>query len=1224
LLSLACILLSDVLHFQTYWIEQAQIDTSGPAAKVPLAGQPVLLMFTVHDHTAKDGDEFLGRVVLPQIRVGQNVDQWFVLQTLEGKELRGPSGKSSGLRVQIMYGRSGELERIGDPNITPYSLPVSVPIAEPSAEPSLPPPPAFGAEGNLGQEKDSWKRPSTPQILQAFAGTQFAFYVEVVEAKNLVMPGGGAIAAPHVCVSLLHDSQSVEQQHLLQIDHFLQDQESDERFLQFPPQHKSQSVPGGMHPMWNDSFTLKDAQPGIKTILDLKSRQQLSTSSQFVPLAGQTVLLLCTVHDQSPNGTVMCGRLVIPQVRSGQNVDQWFVLLDRDGRHVKNAQDEDATIRLRFAYGTVKEQNPDLPPGWERKTDETSGKTFYVNHDLKTFSWVPPPISGTSGRPAVPANLPKAPQSQHARSPPRSGPLSAPEVVAPPPYPGNMQPEPDATALKTSPPLHSITPHTAATGANASASGTPPQSHSMAPITHSQGNTHKVHVVVNAGKDLPRMDHLSLSNAYVCVSVIGDAEGIDEHTHARLQHDVSKNKLRAGLRSSALKFPPLHRTKTVNRSLNPAWQDSIDLVDGYLDIAAITLMQNKNTSAEVNRVPMKGTPVLVFITVHHEVSGAEDTAIGRFVVPVLRPGDELDGWHQLSTNSGNPLVGGMREQPAQLHVQIKYEAPIQTKYDHKTEGMQEQEHEQLQVKPQQDAQDAERVRLQHEQALQQQAIRQEQERIQAEQKAAEENAHVEAKRQELKEIEEAKQQREEQERLAAEAQRRIQDADIASRQRALEEQYRNQGGVPQALQDLATDQRSTLIKTQQIHPLPMQLKLGLDFTVVGSDGTSVRTAFVQNLTKDLSMASGLNATCFHVKHLMPGSVIADMQIHADPSGSGPNPRDVAANLEQQASDIDSPLRKGSLTCYLQGIAFPSLRPGSSVMTPLLSSDIAPNITEAAPTIVADEKMVLQKSPKLSPLSVVFPPTPSMHQAKLVVTVLQAKNLPPTDANCGRNAFCEIALENLGEEVPIARTATVLNSCDPVWDQHFVLGVDADQISTPSIKLSICDWNPKDSVQQNRVLGQVRKLYLADIVTQGKSQVWLDVLNNNGFPLINTKGQTAICLDLEYEAPFVRASVDSSPHLLPNALLLSSQDGLRNGLPQMLQSKATKSSSSPSSPQRGPNIGEPASQLLSYPTSPTNSNVRGGGVGMVLSMGKSSELVVDSLVEVSCVFFPPPP
>ena len=32
----------------------------------------------------------------------------------------------------------------------------------------------------------------------------------------------------------------------------------------------------------------------------------------------------------------------------------------------------------------------DLPPGWVSKVDEATGKTMYINHELKSFSWVSP------------------------------------------------------------------------------------------------------------------------------------------------------------------------------------------------------------------------------------------------------------------------------------------------------------------------------------------------------------------------------------------------------------------------------------------------------------------------------------------------------------------------------------------------------------------------------------------------------------------------------------------------------------------------------------------------------------------------------------------------------------------------------------------------------------------------------------------------------------------
>jgi hypothetical protein len=171
---------------------QAQLSGKTSAEKVPLIGKSVLLMFTVHNHTAdctnKDG--FLGRVVIPQIRVGQPVDQWFVLQTLEGKELLSVSGKQSKIRIKIFYGLASEVEYIGNPYTLPHSNPHAavLPASHPHA---LAPVPTFSAarpvpmkgeaqsqmraptptQGQIrSQTPESSVRPTTPQIIQTLAG----------------------------------------------------------------------------------------------------------------------------------------------------------------------------------------------------------------------------------------------------------------------------------------------------------------------------------------------------------------------------------------------------------------------------------------------------------------------------------------------------------------------------------------------------------------------------------------------------------------------------------------------------------------------------------------------------------------------------------------------------------------------------------------------------------------------------------------------------------------------------------------------------------------------------------------------------------------------------------------------------------------------------------------------------------------------------------------------
>jgi hypothetical protein len=91
----------------------------------------------------------------------------------------------------------------------------------------------------------------------------------------------------------------------------------------------------------------------------------------------------------------------------------------------------------------------------------------------------------------------------------------------------------------------------------------------------------------------------------------------------------------------------------------------------------------------------------------------------------------------------------------------------------------------------------------------------------------------------------------------------------------------------------------------------------------------------------------------------------------------------------------------------------------------------------------------------------------------------------------------------------------------------VCGVDADQILHSALNISVVDWNPKT---QSRLVGRVRKLPLSDLVKQGKTKTWFDLFTEEGFRVANTGGQASIQVALEYEAPFVQASLLASPIL----------------------------------------------------------------------------------------------
>ena len=108
----------------------------------------------------------------------------------------------------------------------------------------------------------------------------------------------------------------------------------------------------------------------------------------------------------------------------------------------------------------------------------------------------------------------------------------------------------------------------------------------------------------------------------------------------------------------------------------------------------------------------------------------------------------------------------------------------------------------------------------------------------------------------------------------------------------------------------------------------MTLKLALDFRDAGEKGSPQRVTFNNNLARDLSNASGLPPHLFDVVRVSAGSIIVDTLIHPDPANRDLYPMKVAMELEKQAGQPNSPLLSGVLTRRCEGIALPTVRPGS--------------------------------------------------------------------------------------------------------------------------------------------------------------------------------------------------------------------------------------------------------------------------------------------------------
>ncbi|KAJ1477052.1 hypothetical protein T484DRAFT_1906846, partial [Baffinella frigidus] len=419
-------------------------DRQGQLASVKgsanLEGKPLLLMVTVHDLAAQAAGKpsNLGRVILPQIVPGPPVDQWFVLQAQNGAQILDPQGVPTGVRLRILYCPTTAVPPANAPNpfppaishapsppphtSSPPQMPPTVEAAPPAAQtPSAQEPPPPSVPAPAVQEQGS--RTSPPPEAESAPGegratgedVLFAFHLEVVEARNLTTASRGVVGAPFACVSLLGEPEGLEKRHFFLIDHQVGGQDGgDPQSILMQPLAKTGAVPSLPHggASWGSASTLRSCHPHVVTL-------EQGGEAPLVPLAGAPVLLLATVHDASaPGGAGFAGRMLIPQVKAGQPVDQWFMLQGRDGVQLKNAAGESSAIRLRFAYGALRASAPTsitspppssqpapadpvsvpLPPGWDKKLDP-SGKVFYVNHALRTFSWTPPPAPPPAGSP---------------------------------------------------------------------------------------------------------------------------------------------------------------------------------------------------------------------------------------------------------------------------------------------------------------------------------------------------------------------------------------------------------------------------------------------------------------------------------------------------------------------------------------------------------------------------------------------------------------------------------------------------------------------------------------------------------------------------------------------------------------------------------------------------------------------------------------------------------
>eukprot|EP00668_Euglena_longa_P031982 GGOE01041261.1.p1 GENE.GGOE01041261.1~~GGOE01041261.1.p1 ORF type:complete len:206 (-),score=47.23 GGOE01041261.1:358-945(-) len=74
--------------------------------------------------------------------------------------------------------------------------------------------------------------------------------------------------------------------------------------------------------------------------------------------------------------------------------------------------------------------SPPLPPGWEKRSDPKSGRTYFVNHTTRSTTWQDPRAEVTRGRPTERAIQPAAQAPSSHRSQYQQQPAAMPPVLS--------------------------------------------------------------------------------------------------------------------------------------------------------------------------------------------------------------------------------------------------------------------------------------------------------------------------------------------------------------------------------------------------------------------------------------------------------------------------------------------------------------------------------------------------------------------------------------------------------------------------------------------------------------------------------------------------------------------------------------------------------------------------------------------------------------------------
>jgi hypothetical protein len=321
--------------------------------EIALDGSPVLMLVTLHDVASDESVQTIGRVLVPFVRPGICVDQWFVLQDLRGLPLASQAMLPPAVRLTVQY---TNVECVPT-SIQPYKpfpcAPLRTEVVTSNTSTNMLTPRSFSS-----QHKATTFTPA-PSCLM----------LRIVEVRDVQLPKvlGEFNNVDEMEVKMylnLHDDVNVEvfaAGVMRKINHVMPEEQvqqmqgrnfslTDSQIL-LRPQCTTRSYDlRTCNGAWDDKLCLFTAYPSLKALYKGHKRGKARVLDQEIALRGQRVVAFMTLQMLGERLHTKLAYAAIQCDASEHNIESWHRLLSPNGIPLVGTNGRASMVRIAVEY----------------------------------------------------------------------------------------------------------------------------------------------------------------------------------------------------------------------------------------------------------------------------------------------------------------------------------------------------------------------------------------------------------------------------------------------------------------------------------------------------------------------------------------------------------------------------------------------------------------------------------------------------------------------------------------------------------------------------------------------------------------------------------------------------------------------------------------------------------------------------------------------------------